>query len=231
MFERLKNMNDGIMFLFHVKTVVGIGAIGVAIGVTCLWLRYKQVKKPWARRLCLLSDVLNTSFVSITVVCALTLSFQLAIHLPDLARSEGIPPSVDISGLSRGQEAIQSNIRTLEMSIVSLDNRQLIEQVVNATSNLYTVISDLRQRIQLTEQSLAAANRDLTQKDLLSVISDLRQSGQLTEQSLATAVHSILGSMDSYRGMELSGRITETNINWSCAREWVEVECTFDQYR
>lgn len=82
------------------KVVVGLGGVGVLLGVCSLWLRYRDVRVPWARRLCLFSDIVNTTFVSITVVGVLTVSFEIAIHLPSLARSQNIPEKVDVSNLT-----------------------------------------------------------------------------------------------------------------------------------
>lgn len=76
---------DGIF-----NVAVGVGGIAVLLGIWSLWLRYREVRAPWARRLCLVSDILNTTFVSITVVGVLTVSFSLVIHLPALARSTEI---------------------------------------------------------------------------------------------------------------------------------------------
>ena len=81
-------------FLDHV-VLIGVGGLGAALGIWCLFLRYKNVEALWARRLCLWSDALNTAFVSITVVGVLTVSFQLAISLPDVAKSGAIPAQVD----------------------------------------------------------------------------------------------------------------------------------------
>lgn len=121
------------------NVVVGLGGVGVLFGVCSLWLRYREVKVPWARRLCLFSDILNTTFVSITVVGVLTVSFHLAIHLPDLARSQEIPKEVDVSDLAKKAD--------IDRMIQELGKKR----------DLYSTITSLHESQELDKNSLTLA--------------------------------------------------------------------------
>ena len=140
---------DGIF-----NVAVGVGGFAALLGALSLWLRYKEVVAPWARRLCLFSDILNTTFVSITVVGVLSVSFSLVIHLPELARSDDIDavgekvdqlrrlelPAVDLSGLATSEE-IQRLISRLERQR-GLDStiKQLIDGEQLSKGNLQEAV-------------------------------------------------------------------------------------------
>ena len=148
-------MDKIITFFSEYELVVYAGGIGVVLGVWSLWLRYKDVQESWARRLCLASDILNTAFVSITVLGIVTVSFELAIHLPDLARSADIkePETVDLSDLTKGQTSNKIEIERLQ---------QLIQELIAQpqTTELYATIEHLTDSSTLDENNLANAVED-----------------------------------------------------------------------
>ena len=210
-------MDNIITFFGEHHFVLGIGAIGVVLGVWSLYLRYKDVEARWARRLCLFSDILNTAFVSITVVGVLTVSFQLAIHLPDLARAKDIPGEVELTELTEGQTRISSEIAALGGSIPSeVDLAGLVE----AQTENNEKIEGLRQAIHnLSEQSEAE------RRDLYMTIRHLHQTGQLDPNSLANAVRQVLGDMSRYRMVRLTGEYQPMDY-WSCEKgDGDDLEC------
>lgn len=182
--------------------VVGFGSIGILLGVSSLCLRYREVKKLWARRICLISDILNTTFVSITVVGVLTVSLELAIHLPDLARSQDISENVNLADLTKGQSEIREDIDKLRDAIP----RQVDE------SGLATKINRFIQE-------------EFQRKDLYSAISHLHDIGELNEYTLARAVGEMLGNMGTYSLIRLGGSLPE--VKWSCHNDG-PLQCTID---
>lgn len=194
-------MEKVITFLGAYNLVVAIGGIGASLGVLALYLRHKDITAPWARRLCLVSDMLNTAFVSATVVGVLTVSFQLAIHLPDLARSSNIPQpeGPDLSGLTTGQANII--------------------QKIDALAGRTPVTADLDGLARSTEiKRLDEGIQDLTQQfakmDLYSTIEHLYRNDQLHGDSLTPAVRRLLGSFD-YSSVNLSFKHEELGL-WTC---------------
>lgn len=173
--------------------VVGSGSIGILLGVCSLCIRYRKVRKLWARRVCLASDILNTTFVSITVVGVMTVSFELAIHLPDLARSQDIPEKVDLADLSTGQSDIRGDIEELRGSIPPQVD-----------------VLDLATRI---NRFIQEANR---RRDLHSIIVGLHQTQALNENNLAREVGGVLGNMGAYNSIVLGGTLPESGVNWQC---------------
>ena len=149
------DMDKIITFFSEYELVVYAGGIGVVLGVWSLWLRYRDVQERWARRLCLASDILNTAFVSITFLGMVTVSFELAIHLPDLARSADIkePETVDLSDLTKGQTGNRKEIETLQQLI-----QELPAQL--QTRDLYATIEHLTDSRTLDKNSLANAVED-----------------------------------------------------------------------
>jgi hypothetical protein len=197
---------DHVTFVIeHHFVLVGIGAIGVVLGVSCLYLRHKDVEAPWARRLCLFSDILNTTFVSITVVGVLTVSFQLAIHLPDLARAKDIPGEVDLTELNEGQTRISSEIAALGGSIPPPVNLSGLAK--GQTGN--------RQGIERLGKLIQDLSAQLERRDLYTTIGHLDNIGQLNENSLTNAVRGVLGDMIRYPNVKLHVR-HERAGSWYC---------------
>ena len=166
-------------------------------------MRYREIGTLWARRLCLASDILNTTFVSLTVVGVLTVSFELAIYLPDVARSQEIPEKVDLGDLTRGQSDIIRAIDELGGPIPPAAN----------VSNLATIqeinrlIEELRSR-----------------RDLYSIILQLHEAHALSENSLAREVGEVLGNMGAYNSVSLEGIVPEGGGTGECHKEEV-VQC------
>ena len=193
-------MDEVIELACNYSAVVAIGGIGALLGAWSLWLRYREVKAPWARRLCLFSDFLNTTFVSITVVGVLTVSFELAIHLPSLSRSHEIPEKVDLGDLTTGQSDIMGEIRKLGGAIPpEID-----------LSGIRTLIQEAGRR-----------------RDLSSIIVSLHEGQALDENGLAQAVGGVLGNMGAYNSISLSGHLPGAGGNWKCHNDG-PFQCTID---
>ena len=136
--------------------LVVAGGLGWLLGVTCILLRYNEVKTPAAHRVILLNDVISKTFVTITFVGVLVLSVQLAVHLPISHRlvdgQEGIestiqslraeiPPETDLSGLVEGQGGIEAAIRELRADIPP---RTDLSSLIDGQENIEGAISGLR---------------------------------------------------------------------------------------
>lgn len=143
------------------EVVLGLGGFAAFLGVLSLFLRYRKMETPLARRICFASDLLNTTFVSITVVGVLTVSFQVAIYVPrdlnetkteilaDLSEVKALMPrEVDVSDLAK------------ERHIAQLEDRinQLTEHLSKA--DLRSVVDALIAADNFNENSLEQAVRD-----------------------------------------------------------------------
>lgn len=198
-------MSEVIELAGNYSAVAAIGGIGALLGVASLLLRHKEIRAPWARWFCLFSDILNTTFVSITVVGVLTVSFELAIHLPNLARSQDIPEKIDLGDLATGQSEIKKEIRELGGPIPpSVD------------------LSGLA-----TREEIRTLIREADRRNLHSIISDLHKTQTLNEQSLARAVGRVLGNMGAYESIILGGNLPEAGGNWKCHNDGA-FQCTID---
>ena len=181
-------MKDVIVFFEQFYIVVGVGGIGILLGVLSLLLRYKEIKTIWARRLCLASDILNTSFVSLTVVGVLVVSLNLAIHLPDLARTNNIPKKVDLEPVLNKQEDIILKINDLENKIPT---SVIISEQINKL-------------IQMNSQG-----------DLYSRIQELQRNGNLSKSTLEDAIWEKLGILLKFSFEPLEIKLTE-QVQWEC---------------
>lgn len=200
-------MNEAIELAGNYSAVVAIGGIGALLGAWSLWLRYREVRAQWARRLCLFSDVLNTTFVSITVVGVLTVSFELAIHLPNLSRSQDVPERVDLGNLTAGQSDIIEEIRKLGSPIPPEVNLSVLA----------------------TRDEIRALIRAADRRDLHTIIADLHEAQALNKNSLARAVGRVLGNMGAYKSISLTGYLPESGRNWTCHNDG-PFRCTIDSH-
>ena len=99
----------------NVHFVLVVGGLGWILGICCLLLRYNDVQRPWVQRVCLLDDIMSKAFVSITVVGVVSLSIQVALNLPTLARTSDIPEDVDLGELTTGQETILQAVESISI--------------------------------------------------------------------------------------------------------------------
>jgi len=166
-----------------------------------LVLRYREVKSIWARDLSLASDILNTSFVSLTVVGVLTFSIDLAIHLPDLARTKDIPEKVDLEPVVNKQEDIISELNNLG----------------NLMNNTYSLqhngLYEIKKLIQMD-----------IQEDFYSKIQVLQKYGNLDKDKLKYAISEVLGNPERYDEFSFNFSIQD-QVKWNCTYHNNDFDC------
>lgn len=147
------------------EIVLGVGGFAAFLGVLSLLLRYRKMETPLARRICFASDILNTTFVSITVVGVLTVSFQVAILVPrnlNATKSEILADLNEVKDLMPREDQIA----------------QRVAQLVKA--NLRSAVEDLEMAENFKKDTLNRAVREALGN--WNATENLRISGEYPKQ-------------------------------------------------
>ena len=182
------------------------GGIAAVLGIASLWLRHKEIATPWAQRLCLASDMLNTTFAAITVVGVLSISFNLVVVLPDLARKKDIPATPDLSGMATSEQVRQLTDDMRELRPKHSLMERLIEKNLASRDTI---------------DRLSAALLQQSRLDLM--VEGLIDGDSLTPETLTKAALAILGDATYFDNVHIES--ADQRNRWSCYHVGENITC------
>ena len=179
----------------NVHFVLVVGGLGWILGICCLLLRYNDVQRPWVQRVCLLDDIMSKAFVSITVVGVVSLSIQVALNLPTLARTSDIPEDVDLGELTTGQETILQAVESISIpepnDLTGLNAGQ--EAILRAVEGIAIPEPVDLTGVEAGQERILERVENILQANLIRVLRDLVGDQQLDNSTLAEAVGRTVG--------------------------------------